>query len=60
MRELKCAIQSIPDIHLIPTCPKCSAQMKIMHVTPTEEGLEDRTFKCLKCHHVDTWIFKAP
>ena len=38
---------------------KCSAQMKLMRVTPADEGLEDRTFECLKCHHIDTWIFEA-
>jgi transposase len=41
------------------TCPKCSAKMKIVRVTATEEGLEDRTFECPKCHHVDTRVFKA-
>jgi transposase-like protein len=49
----------IPDIHLMPACPKCSAQMKLVRATPADEGLEDRTFKCLKCRHVDTWIFEA-
>jgi transposase-like protein len=59
MPELKCAITHIPDIRLMPACPQCSAQMKIVRVTPTDEGLEDRTFACLKCHHVDTWVFKT-
>jgi hypothetical protein len=59
MSELKCAFPYNPDIHLMPACPHCSAQMKLMHVTSTDEGLEDRTFECLKCHHVDTWVFKT-
>jgi hypothetical protein len=58
LSKLKCAILYIPDIHLMPACPKCSAQMKLVRVMPADEGLEDRTFKCLKCNHVDTWIFK--
>jgi hypothetical protein len=29
-----------------PDRSKCSAQMKIMRVTPTDKGLEDRTFEC--------------
>ena len=35
------------------------AQMKIMRVTPMEEGLEDRTFECSKCHEMDTLVFSA-
>ena len=58
MPKLQCGIPSIPDIHLMPACPKCSGQMKLMRVTPADEGLEDRTFECLRCHHVDTWVFK--
>jgi hypothetical protein len=58
LSKLKCAIPSVPDIHLMPACPKCSAQMKLVRVMPADKGLEDRTFQCLKCHHVDTWVFK--
>jgi hypothetical protein len=28
-------------------------------VAPADEGLEDRTFECLKCHHIDTRVFEA-
>jgi transposase len=44
---------------LLPACPKCSTQTKIVRVTPTEEGLEDRTFECPKCHYVDMFVFKT-
>jgi hypothetical protein len=33
--------------------------MKIMRVTPMEEGLEDRTFECPKCHEMDALVFSA-
>jgi hypothetical protein len=33
--------------------------MKIIRVTPMEEGLEDRTFECPKCHETDTLVFSA-
>jgi len=59
MPKLECAIPSFPDMHLMPACPQCSAQMKIVRVTPADEGLEDRTFECLKCHHVGMWVFKT-
>jgi hypothetical protein len=59
MPGVKCAMPYIPDIHLIPSCPQCSAQMKLVRVIPVDEGLEDRTFVCLKCHHVDTWGFNT-
>jgi hypothetical protein len=59
MPKLKCGIPSFSDIHFLPACPKCSAQMKIVHVTPADEGLEDRTFECLKCHHIDTWVYET-
>jgi hypothetical protein len=59
LSKMKCAIPYVPDIHLMPACPKCEAQMKLMRVTPADGGLEDRTFQCLKCHHVDTWVFKV-
>ena len=59
MPELKCAIRCIPDMYLMPAYPQCSAQMKMVRVTPADEGLEDRTFECLKCHHVGTWVFKT-
>ena len=31
----------------------------IVRTTPTEEGLEGRTFECAKYHHVHTLIFKT-
>jgi len=58
MPKLECGIPYIPDIHLIPACPQCSAQMKIVGVTPADGGFEDRTLECL-IHHVGTWVFKT-
>ena len=52
-------IPYLPNFDLLPACPKCSAQTKFVRVTPTEEGLEDRTFECPKCHYVDTFVFKT-
>jgi hypothetical protein len=33
--------------------------MKIIRVTPMEEGVEDRTFECPKCHEMATLVFSA-
>ena len=46
-------------LRLMPACRQCGAQMKIMRVTPMEEGLEDLTFECPKCHEMDTLVFSA-
>jgi hypothetical protein len=43
----------------MPACRQCGAQMKVIRVTPMEEGLEDRTFECPKCHEMDTLVFSA-
>jgi len=52
-------IPHLPHFHLMPACRHCAAQMKIIRVTPMEEGLEDRTFECPKCHEMDTLVFSA-
>ena len=33
-------IPHLPHLHLMPACSKCSARMKIVRATPTEEGLK--------------------
>jgi hypothetical protein len=38
-------------------CRECAIQMKLVSVTQTDEGLEDRTFECPKCHERDTRVF---
>ena len=48
-----------PHFHLMPACRQCGAQMKTIRVTSMEEGLEDRTFECPKCHGMDTLVFSA-
>jgi hypothetical protein len=52
-------IPYLPNFHLMPACSRCSAQMKMVCVTRTDEGLEDRTFECPKCHHVDMLVFET-
>jgi Zn finger protein HypA/HybF involved in hydrogenase expression len=40
-------------------CRECAIQMKLVSVTQTDEGLEDRTFECPKCHERDTRVFNS-
>jgi hypothetical protein len=40
-------------------CRQCATKTKLVSVTPADEGLEDRTFECPKCHERDTLIFSA-
>ena len=40
-------------------CRQCGIKTKLVSVTPADEGLEDRTFECPKCHERDTLIFSA-
>ena len=37
-----------------PRCPKCQMRMVSTKVPAAEDGLEDRTFECLKCGQVET------
>jgi uncharacterized Zn finger protein len=37
-----------------PRCPKCQTRMVSTGVAATVRGFEDRTFKCMKCGHVET------
>jgi transcription initiation factor IIE alpha subunit len=59
MPRLNHPIPNLPNYQLMPACPKCSARMKILRATPTEEGLEDRTFECPKCNEMDTLVFST-
>jgi hypothetical protein len=40
-------------------CRQCATKTKLVSVTPADEGLEDRTFECPKCHERDTLVFSA-
>ena len=39
-----------PHFHLMPACRQCAAQMKIIRVTPMEEGLEAPLFVPIARH----------
>jgi C4-type Zn-finger protein len=43
-----------------PACSKCLAPMELARITPYTEGIEDRTYECPKCGHLESWVFKAP
>jgi hypothetical protein len=49
-----------PDPELLPIhrprCPKCQQRMITSAVLEGPEGLEDRTFKSLKCAHTDKLV----
>jgi uncharacterized Zn finger protein len=51
-------IPQIPGLPLRPACPKCSAQMELVRTAPFKSyaGIQDLTYKCLKCGHSESWI----
>jgi hypothetical protein len=34
--------------------------MKLVSVSQDDEGLENRTFECPKCHERNTFVFSSP
>jgi hypothetical protein len=46
-----------PDPELLPIqrprCPKCEIRMVTIWASQTADGIEQRTFECLKCHHLE-------
>src|ERR1700686_896810 len=54
----KKSLPHIPGLPLRPTCPKCSQPMNLARTAKFKghAGIEDRTYKCLKCGHSESWI----
>jgi hypothetical protein len=52
-----------PDPELLPIqrprCPRCQMHMVTTAVSPDAQGYENRTFECLKCHHLETRLMVA-
>jgi hypothetical protein len=46
-------------LDIMTECRQCAMQMKLVSVTQADEGLEDRTFECPKCHERDTLVFSS-
>ena len=42
---------SKPLITEQPSCPSCTALMRLVEITPEKEGYDRRTFECPKCKH---------
>jgi hypothetical protein len=46
-----------PDPELLPIqrpcCPKCEIRMVTVWASRTPDGIEQKTFECLKCHHIE-------
>jgi hypothetical protein len=51
-------IPILPNVSLRPACPECSTLMRLVALVPRGDGLEDRTFDCPMCHHVETRSLK--
>jgi hypothetical protein len=58
LSKLKCAIPNT-EHSLHARLSKMLGAMKLIRLTPADEGLEDRIFRCLKYHYIDRWVFKV-
>jgi uncharacterized Zn finger protein len=43
---------------VLPSCPQCSEQMELARTVPFKAEIEDRTYECPKCGHVEAWVVK--
>jgi hypothetical protein len=48
----------VADTPVQPACPKCSQSMNLAHTAQFKghAGIEDRTYRCPKCRHSESWI----
>ena len=36
-----------------PPCPKCGALMGLTRIEPDTPGIDQRTFECARCQHIE-------
>ena len=43
---------------VLPICPHCSKSMELARTAPFKAhvGIQDRTYRCPKCGHLESWI----
>jgi hypothetical protein len=47
-----------PNVYDRPRCSKCSAQMYLARIEPSQPGLDLRTFECPACKHSESVVVK--
>jgi hypothetical protein len=41
-----------------PACPKCGMRMGLTRIEPNAPGIDERTFECHQCGHIESVLVK--
>jgi hypothetical protein len=47
-----------PNMYDRPRCPKCTTQMYLAQIEPSQPGFDLRTFGCPRCKHSESVLVK--